>query len=377
MHNKSMETKNNTQTGDTMNIKAILKSVYLGRGTIYRSMVIAFSLAVLIVVLSPKEYDTRVVLLAESNAKSGSSGLLGDLGGMSGLNIGNLIGLNLNSSASDALTSDLYPDIVKSTPFLLDILQQKIYYPKIHKTLTISSYLRKYSRPSMAGLAGYLINKIKGEKNSKEIKKYSKGVLILSKGQNDLLKTLSDMVSVEIQDQGNKILKRKSKIFGVTVEAQDPMISALLADSVMSSLKRYVVNYNTRKATKDLAFIHARYLDARENYYNAQKALADYSDSNNNVILASVNIKKERLKREFELATNVYMGMAKLLEKAKIRVQDRTPVFTVIEPPKVPLKKSAPKTTLIIVEMLLVGAFIGFCIELVKIMLHPPGNTIR
>jgi len=365
-------TKDKAKTGAEMDIKTILKKVYRGRGTIYRAMVIAFSLAVVVVILTPKKYDTRVVLLAETNAKSGSSGLLGELGSMSGLNIGSLIGLNLNSSASDALTSDLYPDIIKSTPFLLDVLQQKINYPKIHKSLTVSEYLKKYSRPSLAGLPGYLINKLKGEKENQEIKKYSKGVLNLSEGQDDLLETLSDMVGVEVQDQGNKLLKRKSKIFSVTVEAQDPMVSALLADSVMNCLKRYVVNYNTRKAQKDLSFIKARYLDARQNYYAAQKKLADYSDSNNNVILASVNIKRERLAHELTLTSGVYMSLAKLLEKAKIRVQDRTPVFTVIEPPKVPLKKSAPKTTLIIIEMLLVGAFVGFSIELVKIMLHPP-----
>ncbi len=357
-----------------MELKAILQKVYQGRRTIYRAMVIAFSLAVVIIIFTPKKYNTRVVLLAETNAKSGSSGLLGDLGGMSGLNIGNLIGLNINSSGNDALTSDLYPDIIKSTPFLLDVLQQKIYYPEIKKTITISDYLREYSHPSLAGWPGYLIGKLKGKKENKEIKKYSKGVLNLSKGQDELIKTLSDMVSVEIQDQGNKLLKRKSKIFSVSVEAQDPMVSALLADSVMNCLKRYVVNYNTRKAQKDLGFIKARYLDARQNYYKVQKSFADYSDSNNNVILASVNIKRERLQRELELSASVYMSLAKLMEKAKIRVQDRTPVFTVIEPPKVPLKKSAPKSSLIIIEMLLVGAFVGFSIELVKLMLHPPDN---
>ena len=61
-----------------------------------------------------------------------------------------------------------------------------------------------------------------------------------------------------------------------------------------------------------------------------------------------------------------------MLEKAKIQVQDRTPVLTILQPPVVPLRKSAPKTTLIIIEMLLVGGFVGFSIELIKVMLHPP-----
>ena len=143
--------------------------------------------------------------------------------------------------------------------------------------MTVSEYLKKYSSPSPAGLPGYLIRKINGEKkNNDEVKHFQKGVIKLSKGQSDLLKTLSEMIQVEVRNQGNKLLKRKSKIFSVNVQAQDPLVSALLADSVVNYLKRYVVNYNTRKAQKDLDFIKAQFLDAQHNFYAAQKALADY-----------------------------------------------------------------------------------------------------
>lgn len=371
-----MKENTNTTKDPGMDIKTILRQIYRGRKTIYYSLGIAFVLAVFVIILTPRKYDTKVLLLAESNARSGTSGLLGQLGGMSGVNIGNLLGLNLGgSSSNDALTSDLYPDVVKSTPFLLDVLQQKITDSKNHKTMTVEEYLKKYTSPSPAGIPGYILTKIRGkQKNNREIKHFRKGVIKLSKEQTDLLKTLNEMIQVEVQDQGNKLLKRKSKIFSVTVEAQDPLVSALLADSVVSCLKRYVVNYNTRKAQKDLNFIKAQFLDAQQNFYAAQKALADYSDSNSNVILASVNIQKERLQKEYDLAASVYTSLARMLEKAKIQVQDHTPVLTVIQPPVVPLKKSAPKSTLIIVEMLLVGGFIGFSIELVKILIHPPGN---
>ena len=372
-----MKDKTDTTKDAGMDIKTILKQIYRGRKTIYYALAIAFVLAVFLVIITPRKYDTKVLLLAESNAKNGASGLLGQLGGMSGINISDLIGLNLgNSSSNEALTSDLYPDIVESTPFLLDVLQQKITDSGNHKTMTVSEYLKKYSSPSPTGLLGYLVKKIRGERNNiKEVKHFRKGIIKLSEEQSDLLKTLSEMIQVEVQNQGNKLLKRKSKIFSVNVEAQDPLVSALLADSVVNCLKRYVVNYNTQKAQKDLNFIKAQFLDARHNFYTAQKILADYSDSNSNVILASVNIQKERLQKEYNLSASVYTSLAQLLEKAKIQVQNHTPVLTVIQPPVVPLKKSAPKTTLIIIEMLLVGGFVGFSIELIKIMIKPPDNS--
>jgi uncharacterized protein involved in exopolysaccharide biosynthesis len=371
-----VEEKDQVKTGDTMDIKTILKAIYQGRKTIYRAMIIAFVLGIFLVLLTPREYDTKVILLAESGSKSGVSGLLGQLGGeMAGMNIGSLLGLNTGGNSSDVLTSDLYPDIVKSTPFLLDVMQVKITDSKNHKILTVESYLRNYTYPSPAGLPGYIFNKIKGNSGHIDtLKRFQKGVIRLSKEQKELLKTLQDMIQVEVQDQGNKLLKKKSKVFSVKVEAQDPLVSALLADSVVSCLKRYVINYNTRKAQKDLKFIKARFLEAQQNFYARQKALADYSDSNSNVILASVRIQQERLQKEYNLAAGVYTSLSQLLEKAKIQVQDHTPVLTVIQPPVVPLKKSAPKSTLIIIEMVLVGAFIGFSIELFKILIHPPGS---
>ena len=360
--------------GTDPDIKTILMQIYRGRKTIYYALAVAFVLAIILVILTPRQYDTKVVLLAESNARSSASGLLGQLGSMSGVNIGNLLGLNLgNPSSNEALTSDLYPEVVKSTPFLLDVLQQKITDSRNHKTMTVEEYLKKYTHPSPAGIPGYILNKMRRKhKNILYVKHFRKGVIKLSREQEDLLKTLNDMIHVEVQDQGNKLLKRKSKVFSVTVEAQNPLVSALLADSVVSCLKRYVVNYNTRKAQKDLKFIKTLFLKAKKDFYARQKALADYSDSNSNVILASVKIQKERLQKEYDLAASVYTSLARMLEKAKIQVQDRTPVLTILQPPVVPLKKSAPKTTLIIIEMLLVGGFVGFSIELIKVMLHPP-----
>jgi len=185
--------------GTDMDIKTILMQVYRGRKTIYYALSIAFALAIILVILTPRKYDTKVVLLAESNARSSTSGLLGQLGSMSGVNIGNLLGLNLgNPSSNEALTSDLYPEVVKSTPFLLDVLQQKIIDSRNHKTMTVEQYLKKYTHPSPAGIPGYILNKMRRKhKNIPDVKHFRKGVIKLSKEQEDLLKTLHDMIQVE------------------------------------------------------------------------------------------------------------------------------------------------------------------------------------
>ncbi len=360
-----------------IDLNDILKRISLGRKTIYISLAVAFVLALFIVLVTPKKYTTRVVLLSETSAKSGASGLLGQLGNLSGMNLGDMIGLNLgNSSGSDVLSPELYPDVVASTPFLLDVMHQTIMDSKGDKQMTVSDYLKKHSRSSIIGrIAGIFKSSARNNNPLPVLKNGSNEVLHLSSRQSDQLKALNDMIQVAVRKPDDKLMSGNSKILTVEVEAHDPLVSALLADSVVSCLKRYVINYNTGKAKKDLEFISKQFVHARENYYAAQQRLADFMDSHANVILATTRTERERLEKENNLYAGVYTSLAQIQEKAKIQVQDHTPVFTIIEPARVPLKKSAPKTSFIILGMLLVGAFVGIAIEVIKIMLNPEGAT--
>jgi len=54
------------------------------------------------------------------------------------------------------------------------------------------------------------------------------------------------------------------------------------------------------------------------------------------------------------------------MEQAKLKVQDQTPVFTVIEPAKVPLIKSKPKGVIIAMGLMFVGAFVGVGVVFVR-----------
>lgn len=355
-----------------MDLKDVLNRISQGRKTIYISLITAFVLALLIVIVTPRKYTTRVVLLSETAEKGGASGLLGQLGSLSGVNLGDMIGLNLGSSSgSDVLSPELYPDIVSSTPFLLDVMRQTLSNSKGGRAMSVSEYLKQNSRPSIVGL---IVGIFKSSKENKPLPVFMNGsdqVLHLTQEQTDQLKALSDMIQVSVRKPDDKLMSGKSKIISVAVEAHDPVVSALLADSVVNCLKTYVVNYNTSKAKKDLEFISKQFVRARENYYAAQQRLASFMDSHANVILATVRTEKERLEKENNLYAAVYTSLAQMQEKAKIQVQDHTPVFSVIEPAKVPLKKSAPKTSLIILGMLLVGGFIGVAIEVVKLMLNP------
>ena len=64
---------------------------------------------------------------------------------MAGINLGGA------SAGEDALSPELYPDIVKSTPFLLSLFDVKVKDQKGKVDTTLYAYLDKYQRSSWMG----------------------------------------------------------------------------------------------------------------------------------------------------------------------------------------------------------------------------------
>ena len=139
---------------------------------------------------------------------------------------------------------------------------------------------------------------------------------------------------------------------------QDPLISATMTDTVMQKLQNYITEYRTNKARHDLDFTQKLYDEAQKKYYVAQQAYADYVDMNQNISLRSVQTRQERLQNEMNLAYNLYNQTAQQLQLAKAKVQENTPVYTVVQPATVPLLPSKPSKMLILVAFVFLG---GVC----------------
>lgn len=360
-----------TELKDNLELKELFDKIKRNRRTLIKSAIIAFLVGVFFVVFTPKLYKTQVSLLAESSSNSPANGLMGQLGGVAGLDMGSLLGLDMGGSGS-ALTPDLYPEVVKSTSFLIDILKEEVYLPEEDLTITVSNYLQEYTKPSISGWLGYVLSLLSSNDGENSIPTKEEGKpLNLSQGNIDLIESLANMIEINILKSGGGLTGGESKIIKVSVEQQDPYVSALLTEKVIASLKQYIIDYHTSKEKNDLVFIEARYIEAKSRYYKTQKALADYDDSNVNVILASARSYRDRLVTDNNLASNLYLGLAQKLEQAQILVQDKTPVFTVIEPAKIPLRKSKPKTVFTIMSLTLIGLFVGTCIILWKEFVLP------
>jgi len=330
-------------------IELIFK-VWSGRKFIFLSCAIALIIGLIIAFSIPKEYTTSVTMAPESAAKS-SSGGLGTLASMAGISLG-------SNSGGEALSPELYPDIVKTTPFLLDLFQVQVTNKKKNLTVTLYDYMNKHqvspwwnsvaSSPFKA--LGWLSSMFteRKEPTSKTIV----DPFQLTSNQAAIMHSISNRIMVSVN--------KKSGVITLSVTMQDPSISAALTDTVMRNLQTYIVDYRTNKAKHDLAYTEKLYKEAKADYYNAQQRYADFSDSNRDIILIGYRTRLERLQNEATLAYSLYSQISQQLQLAKAKVQEVTPVYTVIQPAGVPLTPIQPNKPLILIAFL----FMGFVISI-------------
>jgi capsule polysaccharide export protein KpsE/RkpR len=163
----------------------------------------------------------------------------------------------------------------------------------------------------------------------------------LTKDQADIVKGIKRLVVANVD--------KKTVITTVSVTMQDPMVAAIMTDTVVHKLKEHITKYRVSKAEEDYRYWEKLYQQHRQEYYEAQKNYAEYTDANKNVILQSVSIEQERLQNEMSLAFQTYSNVANQLQMAKAKVQEAKPVFALVEPATVPLKASGTGRTMTVI----------------------------
>ena len=294
-------------------------------------LIIAFSI--------PKEYTTTVKLAPEVKAsRTNVSGSLGALASMAGINA-------TGNTGTDAVYPQLYPDIVGSVPFVMSLMDVPIKDKKDNQ-YTVKEYLLEKTHGPwwsvIMGIPGKVIGFIRGsgEEDVKDSLKVVNPNFRLSTEDDKLMRALSERINASVD--------QKTSVITIDTKMQDPVVSAILADTVVSRLREYVTDYRTNKARQDLDYAQKLNDEAQQEYYKAQQRLADYIDRNQNLATQSARINRERLENESSLAFNLYNETSLQVQNAKSRVQETTPVYTEITPATVPIRPTSPRKGLII-----------------------------
>lgn len=295
----------------------------------FLGLIIAFSI--------PKEYTTDVTLAPELGNTQKSSGLSA-LASMAGIS-------TATEGMSDAVNPLLYPDVVSSVPFLVGLFDVPVEDLDGHSRITVREYVENDLRSpwwsAVIGLPFKLLGHLSAKDEDNNVHKKKTDAFQLTKQEYEVVQALQQRVMASVDS--------KTAVITISVEMQDPLVSAILADTVVSRLQEYITDYRTNKARKDLEYAETLNREARENYYKAQQKYADYLDRNNGLIIHSAMTTRERLQNEATLAFNLYNQTSQQVQKAKAKVQENTPVYATVSPATVPIKPTSPRKMLILV----------------------------
>lgn len=317
------------------------RKLWKSRKTLLIASGIAAVLGVVIALTTPRQYTVTVTLAPESG-KSGGGSLSGiaSMLGMGGFSMG---------SDADALNVMLYPNIVSSTPFILDLMDTPVKtIDEEQPDTTLAVYLKEYTKKSLIGTVislpfkaiGGFISLFKAE----EPEVTGPGTIDpfqLTKDQANIAEGIKKLIVANVD--------KKTGITTVSVTMQDPMVAAMLTDTVLLKLKQHITKYRVSKAEDDCKYWENLNNQRRDEYYAKQKEYAEYVDANKNVVLQSVQIEQERLQNDMQLAYQVYSNVATQLQMARAKVQEAKPVFVIVEPASVPLQASGTSRAMTVI----------------------------
>jgi hypothetical protein len=260
----------------------------------------------------------------------------------------------------DAISVDMFPDVVHSTPFIVELFDLPVTFERKDSVLTVPlvEYMKEYQKAPWWSYViqapfkalGWCIDLVTPDKEEEE--NAGDGTLNpnnLPKKERKVVKYFAENIMVNVDKKTGKTQ--------MELTMQDPLVVATVMEAVTENLKEYMSDYRTSKARQDVENLQVIAELRKADYYKAQQAYADYIDSNKSVIRQSAQAERERLQQEMNLAYQVYSQVATQLEGARIQAEQAKPVFAIINPVTVPIRKTAPSKA----KMLVIWTFLAGC----------------
>lgn len=341
-----------TEDDDELQIDwmGLLRQLLAIRKKLYLAAAIGVVPGVLIALGTPKQYTVSITLSPEMGSGKSGSGLASMAASFLGGSVG--------TDSPDALNATLAPDIVASTPFLLELFDARVVSQDKQLDTTFTAYLDEQKSSWMGyvlkipSMAIGSIRSLFSNEEEEATETVQKGAIELNEEDAAKLEGLRQKITANVD--------KKTSITTLSVTLQDPKVTATIADSVVSKLQQYITTYRTSKAKEDCQYLEKLFKERQQEYYDAQQRYARYVDANSNVVFQSTMAERERLQNDMSLAYQVYSQVAQQLQVARAKVQEEKPVFAVVEPAVVPLNPSGTSRKVILLGVVFLAvAFTG------------------
>jgi len=268
-------------------------------------------LALIISLLLPEYFRSSAILLPDTEKSKSASfgGGMSDLAALAGVSVGGEVSL-----------VKLYPTIIRSESVL-----KKIIY---------SRYKTK-AYPDSVNLILFWEIKEKNPERDYEV----------------ALLTLRTTLEVSMDS--------KTSIVTMAIETEEPQLSADILNNIIREIEINIRTKRNTNASEQRKWIDARLLEVRDDLSKAENAFKNFREKNRSISSSpQLLLDQERLMREVQINSTMYIELKKQYELAKIEEIRTTPIVNVLDYGRAAAKKERPKkSTIILISMML--TFIG------------------
>jgi len=345
-------TYNMPQEEEGLDIIGLVRQLWDGKKTIIICTAVFIVLGLVMALTMKRTYSVSSTMVPQMNSRTNSS--LSSLASLAGIDMG-------MASAGSDLSPVIYPQIVSSVPFRLELMNTPLHYEKVDTMVSMFTYAKEYNKPGLGsyilkytvGLPGTLLGLLRKEKedpvfvDAAGLGESSPRPLKVSKDEEIMLKALSRDVSLSVD--------KKEGYLTLHVTGSEPLQTAELALKTQQMLQEEVTRFRTEKAQEQLDYVQARYNEIKAETESLQAQLATVRDRSQDMTTTRARIEQERLQTKYNVSSAIYSEMAKQLEQAKMQVKRDTPTLTVIQPVTVPRQPSNSRA-----KTLIVWTFLGF-----------------
>lgn len=326
-----------------IDVLAIAKEMKKHKKQYLIALPVTFVLSCLLILCVPRYYTSTAKLAPEISSFSSSS--LGDIASSFGFDIGG------NSANGDAIFPELYPELIESNDFMVGMFDVKVKSKDGSINTTYYDYLATKRQTPWWTKAYNSVKQLFDTPDSTPVSKNGKvNPFQLTRRQDQIARLMSKNIKCDID--------KKNYVISITVEDQDPLICATLADTVQTKLQDFITAYRTKKAKKDLEYYKKLSSDAKSKYERIRQQYGSYSDANQDVVLESYRLKANDMENEMQLLYNTYTSLQAQVQQAQAKLLMQTPAFTTLQSASVPLKPAGPKRMLFVLGM----TFIAFIV---------------
>ena len=262
---------------------------------------------------------------------------------------------------SDAITPLLYPDLMDDNGFVTSMFNIQVRDAEGEIKTTYYDYLKNHQKDAWFKYPLHWIKELLPKDADSNEENVAFDPYDLSRADNDIAEAIRGNIKISID--------KKTGVITIVTKAQDKLICKTLADSVMSQLQEFIIDYRTNKARNDYEYYKKLVADAKSDYETVRRKYGATSDANMEVTMKSMELLLTDLENDMQLKFNTYTTMCTQLEAAKAKVQDRTPAFTIIEGAAVPVKPAGPKRMIFVIGMMFL-TFIGTSFYITKKDFH-------